>query len=335
MNSNTKKLLNAITVAGLFCLSACAGTFKHEINFNPSEPYRVAVLPFAEVDSSGEIIDANYNLFVDNIPLVSSKLQESPANFVQSLVQRRLSKSGLDLVAPRVVEAKISHAGLRTASGLDVRKVFGTDPKALCELLFCDALVYGRVTKWDRSYYALQTVSTVGVDLKMVSAADGKILFSSQAKDSDSRGLTKGPTGISSVVLEPIRGLDNQIILDLASNVVDKMLRPLDMKAQSELLKTPPPAIVASAHDCNSGVLNRNNPLTVVLLGNPKKQASFSIGGIVEHIPMVEKDDGHYIGQYYPLATDKFKAQPVHVFLKDEFGRVSEQKLGRGDITIQ
>lgn len=318
----------------IVALSACTGTFRQRIDFNPSEPIRIAVLPFAQVDDKGELVQTDENLLIDNVGLVSSKLKQTPADFVQDLVQSELSKASLDVIIPAIVEAEFVHKGYTMpGSGpatIDLKRVFAANPSSVCrELLSCDAVLYGKVTKWDRSYYGVQTVATIGIDLTLVSANTKKVLFESRAEDSVSRGLTKGPTGLSSVVLEPIRGLDNTIVTDLARELVSKSVAPLNIKNRPEFLQTAPPALIASAHDAPSGTIPAKGKLTVVALGTADHTASFSIGSAVEVVPMVERQPGQYIGEYFPLPGESFKQQNVSVSLKDQFGRITTQKLTR------
>lgn len=318
--------------------TACSSKYQANVAFNASEPIRVAVLPFLHVNSKGEPIDPNSDLLIDNVSIVSSSLKESPGNFVRDLVQNELSKSGLDLVSPALVDGNLSHNGfdkMDAVPPLNVPKIHQASASDLCSKLFsCDAVLYGKVTEWERGYYAIQSVSTVGVDIKLISAKDGKVLFSSSAIDSDSRGLTKGPTGFSDLVLEPLKGLDNQIITDLAQKVVVKMLAPLRVENRSEFLQSAPPAIFASAHDVEDGNLQRSSSLTVVAMGSSKHFASFSIGNVIENLPMVEKESGHYIGKYAPLSSDSFKDQPVYVSLTDQFGRTTRQKIGTATLSL-
>ncbi len=46
----------------LLTLGGCAHTLKHEIHFNPTQPIRVAILPFVQVNEAGEIIEEDPNL---------------------------------------------------------------------------------------------------------------------------------------------------------------------------------------------------------------------------------------------------------------------------------
>ncbi|MBN8547676.1 MAG: DUF799 family lipoprotein [Deltaproteobacteria bacterium] len=324
------------SIAALVLLSGCSGTYKNSVNFSPREPIRVAVMPFAQVDSKGQIIKPDDSLLIDNVELISSHLKETPAEFVEGLVEAELEHSGLDVIAPASVDGKLLHSGFgNTDLSFNLAKIFAANPQEICdELLGCDAVLYGKITAWSRSYYAIQSSSVVGIELKLVSARDGRVLFSSEARDSDSRGLTKGPTGFSDLVIEPLKGLDNQIITDLARSVVPKMLAPLMVENRPEFLNSGPPTVYASATDKADGRMTNQESLQVLLFGTEKLTASFSIGDYVQHVPMAEKDPGHYIGEYFPLSSDSFQDQPVYVFLTDEFGRTTRQKVGAQSLTL-
>ena len=283
------------SIAAVALLSACAGTYKNSVNFNPREPIRVAVMPFAQVDSQGKFVTPDASLLIDNVELISSHLKETPSEFVEGLVEAELERSGLDVISPASVDAKLLHSGFgKPDLSYDLEKVFSASPNEICdELLGCDAVLYGKITEWSRSYYAIQSSSSVGIELKMVSARDGRVLFTSQARDSDSRGLTKGPTGFSDLVIEPLKGLDNQIITDLARKMVPTMLASLMVSNRPEFLNSSPPAIYASADDRPTGAMSSKDSLQVLLFGTPKLNASFSIGEVVRHVPMAEKDPAH------------------------------------------
>jgi len=290
------------------------------------------VLPFAQVDSNGQVVAAEEDLLIDNIGIVSSKLKQTPADFVQGLVQTELSRASLDVVAPAVIEAGLAHGGYAVPSSkpvkLDLAKILTLNPKEFCSTIAsCDAVLLGRVTTWDRSYYGLQTINTVGLKLKLVSARSNKVLFESFAQDSDGRGLSKGPTGFSNLVLEPIKGLDNEIITTLAAQVVKKSLEPLNARKRPEMLASAPPSIIAAAHDAASGVISTGNRLTVVFVGTPGLLGTFSVGSFAIGIPAVERSPGRYIGEFVPLSSDSFRDQLVTVSLQDAVGRITQKEL--------
>ena len=314
----------------------CSGTFNHQLEINPAEPIRVAVLPFVQVDENGEIVEVEKDLLVDNVALVSKKLKDNPPEIFRKIVQSELSKTSLDVISPYLVDFEIPHHGYLTPSGeIDLPKLYSAPPNAICKhFLDCDAVFYGKVTRWDRSYYGLQSTNRVGFNLRLVSAKDNSVLFESNGEDSEGRGILKGPTGYSSLVVEPIKGLDSELIVELSEQTVAKMLAPLRVSNRPEFLNTPAPSIYATSHDGGSIELSVSNPLSVLMFAEPGNIASFSIGEYAIGIPMEERSGGRYYGEYYPLETDSFSELPVHVSLKDKFGRVAKRVIGEGPVSL-
>ncbi|RIL11121.1 MAG: hypothetical protein DCC75_02955 [Proteobacteria bacterium] len=305
-------------ISFVLILGGCASTYKNKVDFNPLEPIRVAVLPFYYVDSKGGVVENDADLLIDQVGLVSSELEETPASFVRKAVYNELRKTSMDVLAPSLVDSRLSHTGFsKTDLTMDLKRIAATPPGEFCP---------------NRSYFAIQSVATVSLELSLVSVRDGKVLYQAEAKDSESRGITKGPTGFSDLVVEPIRGLNNQIIQDLARSMVVKSLAPLRAENRPEFLDSPPPSISASAHDALQGDINSS--LTVIMLGNAQMSASFSIGNNLFVLPMSEREPGHYVGEYYPLPVDAFKDQIVTVYLTDKFGRTSAQRIGGQHVTL-
>lgn len=326
------RFLNTACAVLALMMGGCSGTYKSEVHFNPAEPIRIAVLPFVQVDSSGAIVEPDPDLLIDNVALVSSKLKQTPAQFMQGLVQSELSRASLDVVPPGIVEAMLLH-GLYAVPGtkpskVDAALVLAADPAQLCpKVLPCDAVLYGQITDWSRSYYGIQSVATIGLKLKLVSARTKKVLFETEARDSDSRGITKGPTGFSNLLIEPIQGLDSKIISDLARSLASKSVGPLSGYSRAEFLSSPAPIIVAAAHSAHTGLITKGGRLEVVAYGTPGHSGSFSIGESIRGVPLVERTKGHYVGEFIPVPGDSFDSSVVSISLRDESGRVTTHTL--------
>ncbi len=328
--------LSCIVLAAL--LSACSGTYKYTIDFDRNYPLRVAVLPFYQVDASGAFVQDNGSILIDALPAFSDAEKEPPPEFLRKLVQSEIIGTAIDPITPIIVDRNLSHSGLTKPRSLDldIERIIKMPPKELCTRIFsCDAVLYGKVTNWDRSYYGIQAVSTVGFELKLVSAKSGKVLFETIAKDSDGRGILKGPTGFSDLVVAPLSGLDNSVITDLAKRVVQKAVEPLKMPTKEQLEERSPPSIFAATHDAFSGTLKRNQTLTALVFATSAATATLSIGNAVKDIPLIERSPGHYVGEYHPAATDSFVNAPVKIVLIDKLGRRASQIIGRGEITLQ
>ena len=325
MNRQSLIFLFSLCLLGL---PGCAGKIETRLDFNPLEPIRVVVLPFVELDEHGKINAQSPDLLVDRVNLVSSRLEASPAEIVKQMVEANLERTALEILPAGVVQGELIHHGLTQDDGsLDLARLYSVPPSEICRhLISCDAVLYGYVTKWKRDYFGLQAVNTVGLRLTLVTRDDQKVIFQVESEDSDSRGLSKGPTGISNLVIEPVRGLDNEIILDLARRLVTKSLLPLAVTQQPGYLKSPVPAIFGAAHDQADGVLQSGEHLVVLMFGTPYRKASFSIGRFVENIPMFEVEPSQYVGEYFPLDSDRFEEQSVSVALRDDFGRKTTQQ---------
>ncbi len=316
---------------------SCSGTFKHTLDFSPNEPLRVAVLPFKHIDSDGKIIEDDGSLLVDNVSLISSEVKNSPVALSRKIVLAELKKTSLDIISPVLIDIDLPHRNLAFPDGkFNLEKIFSVPAKTYCEdFLDCDAVLFGTVKKWDRSYYGLQSNNEVEIELSLISAKTNKILFQATANDSEGHGLSKGPTGYASVILEPLKGLDSELIEDLARRTIAKMLEPLRSKESKTKDTTPPPAIFAVSHDAINGEIIKGSPLTVLAFADSDKTASFTIGNYVRNVPMIETKAGHYIGEFWPLPEEKFEAQSITITLKDSNNRITKLVVDSGPVSLK
>ncbi len=253
------------------------------------------------------------------------------------MVLAELKKTPLDVISPVLIDIDLPHRNLANPDGtFNLERIFEVPAKTYCEdFLDCDAVLFGTVRKWDRDYYGIQSNNEIEIDLKLVSAKSGKVLFFTTAKDSESRGLSKGPTGYSSIILEPLKGLDSGLVEDLARRIISTMLSPLKVKSLAKDDGTPPPAIFAVSHDADGGQISKSKPLIVLALANPKNSANFSIGKYLRNIPMLEQAPGHYIGEYWPLEGENFENQLVVVSVRDEKGRETKMDVDSGVVSLR
>lgn len=304
----------------------CSGQVTSKVSFNRTEPLRVVVLPFVQVDAQGTIISSDGSLAIDQIPLLSSELMGTPAEFAQDIVERELAYTALDIVPPAVVSAELVHHGFAKEDlSLDLEKVYNASPRELCtHLLTCDAVLYGKVTRWDRSYLAIQSISRFGADIELRSMNDGRVLFQASIDESDSRGITKGPTGFSDLVIAPLKGLDSGLLRELALRSIKQALRPLRLDGMQPDQKSPAPAIIAAAH---SNMVGDGVPLSIAAVGTPRMEASFAVEGVVQGIPMVEGRDGQYYGELFSRAPQSLLGRTVVVSLRDQSGRLTQRRI--------
>lgn len=331
------KCFNLLAMFGMLVLVSCSGTFQHKLDFSIDEPLRVAVLPFKQIDVHGNIVQDDGGLLIDSIPLLSRKVTNSPINLTRKLVLVELKKTSLDVISPSLIDIELPHRNLVYPDGkLNIEKIFSVPAKTYCEdFLDCDAVLFGTIKKWNRDYYGIQSNDEIEIELTLISAKTNKILFQSKASDSEGHGLSKGPTGYASILLEPIKGLDSELIEDLARRTISKMLEPLKTKNSTTKLDSPPPSILAASHDAVDGMILKNNSLTVLVLGDKDNSASFSIGNYLSDIPMIETAPGQYVGEFWPLPEEKFEAQTITISLKDSKKRVTKLVLNSNAVTLR
>lgn len=333
-------MIKRICIIGLLfsCIQfvACSGSYKHSLEYSPYEPIRVAVLPFRQIDVDGKILEEKGSLLVDEVPIISSEVADSPVSLSRKLVLAELKKTRAELVSPSLIDIDLPHRNLAYPDGrFDLERIFQIPAKTYCtDFLDCDAVLFGTVKKWDRNYYGIQSQTEIEIELKLVSAKSEKVLFFASASDSDSRGLTKGPTGYSSLILEPLRGLDSELVEDLARRTISMMLEPLKVKIKTKGEGEEPPAIFAASHDAVNGMIAKQKPLIVLAFATPNGTASFSIGNYQKSIPMFENSPGHYIGEFWPLDSQQFEKQPVIMSIKGTNGRVTSLEIDNGFVSL-
>ena len=198
-----------------------------KLDYDPTEPLRVAVLPVRHLDESGMQISTHRIFFIDNLPTFSDPRGKSGAEVVKSYLYDELNKTHFDVVREGVLRAELVHRGLIKEENFDLQKIYQADTKTLASWYGADAVLYTDITEWDRTYYGVETVIDVGLDLKLVRASDGKELYKVNISDSSSSGISKGPTGYTSVVIEPIKAFDLERLNELAQEVVEEAFEPL------------------------------------------------------------------------------------------------------------
>lgn len=325
-------------------LSGCAKSYKITGDFNPADPIRVAVLPFYQiVDGKPNGEEFGAALAIDDVPLLSSKPINSPAAFVEEGVRTALNRTGMEVVNPAFVRLQLGHHGFVRERKLSVPVLLESTPQKLGDLLLADALLYGVVTDWSRSYYGLESINTVGFELRLVRAADGAELWKASVKESQGRGLSGIPTGFSSLVLEPLKGLDEKNIEQLALKVVTKTFEPLMVKRKAQEANSSGPVIFgavafARAHVGSSTASSSEKPSRVIFLAvaTPGKRVSAKLPLQGLEYALLEGEPGHYTAEV-ELATLKSKnsgpsgeglaSEGAVISVTDEFGRRAKRGL--------
>jgi len=95
--------------------------------------------------------------------------------------------------------------------------------------LGADSVLRGTVTDWGRHYLVLESWVKAAMQLELLDAQSGEVIWSKTKKNSRTAGLLKGPTGFQSIAIAPIMGLKtshlervaNELTRTLANDLVD------------------------------------------------------------------------------------------------------------------
>jgi hypothetical protein len=329
----TKQII--VTVFFLIMTGCSPALFTSEVSphFVKGEPLRIAILPFLRVDEKGALVPEADNLLIDNVGFISTVLPRTPSQIIRDQTITAFQSSSYQIVPPAFIDIDLPHRGFAREDGsLDLEKLRKTDPVALCEtFLNCDAILYGELSKWSRTYLGIESYGEIALKITLVSGRDRTILYQGTAKDSLSRGITKIPTGISDLFVEPIRGLNSEHMITLSRSMIERLLSPMLEETTSS--PQPPPALFAVSHS-GKETLSRQEPLIVVAFASEGGYASFSIGKSIRNIPMTERAPGQYYGEYVPLPTDAFTNAPVVVTLTNQQGVSAVLPIAKKNLTL-
>jgi len=149
------------------------GRFEVQIaeDYQERPPLRIAVLPFAD--------DGPANFIINKVPV--SFRNESERQQWAWTYSNRLRKAVAGYLARRefIVVNLLTVDAVLVSRGIDNReKLMAVSSKTLGEWLGADTLVYGELVDYEAYYFLLVASWRVGVNLRMVSAIDGRETFS-------------------------------------------------------------------------------------------------------------------------------------------------------------
>ncbi|WP_162532205.1 GNA1162 family protein [Candidatus Scalindua japonica] len=159
--------------------------FKISDKFYTDPPRKIAILPF------DNLVGGKYILNSVPIPRFSKK-ETDGWNWTYS---NRLRRFFFGHFASReFVDIELMYVDkmLQELEILTPNDLYKIPAQELGEILGADALIYGQVTKYKNSYYALFKQIKIGLSIKCVSTKDGSILFEGEQRrhDNDIRVAT-------------------------------------------------------------------------------------------------------------------------------------------------
>lgn len=310
-----------IAAAALLLLAGCSsmsGTHDEapELAMLRTLPPRVAVMPFAVSAPPEGFLAASLAPVGELLALEASRgpAMQGIGDLLQNDVVTWLQQSDFEVLDPWHVATQLTHAGVP-----DVERRDPAQAARLAAALSVDAVLFGDVQRWNRSYYVVQSTVEVALHLEL-RAADGKLLFRTDRTETYGAGLTGGPTGYLSAVTEPIAGLSGSHLRELTRNVARDAIVDLNggMLGAQPAATAPRLALVALARE-HDGPFVAGERVDVMAVGSPDCDVRFDLGCLRTEVPMrqtaVTEDPrgarATYVGHYVVDAVDRGDELPV------------------------
>ncbi len=309
----------ACTLAWSLLLTACTGAAASHFE-DPRLPalrqagYRVALMPFAVTAPEEGFLASSLAPVGELFALESSAGlpdRSMLGNVLRGDVAAWLRQTGLDLIEPWASDTQLVHAGLDAAAMRAPQNA-----ARIAAELRVDGVLFGDVTRWNRSYYVVQSTAEVGLRLELRDAGTGDVLFRTARTESIGSGVTGGPTGFVSAATEPVAGLRGSHLRDLTRSVARNAA--LDLGGGTPGTATPlaPSLSFVALAPRHEGAFRTGDRIDVVAVGAPDCEVRFDLGRLRVGVPMQQTDThadgrgdratyaGHYIVQPGDPAAD-------------------------------
>ncbi len=316
------RLVALLAVVALLLACGCSGA-RVKSQEDPRLPklramgYRIAVVPFATSAPEEGFLAASLGPVGEALALEGgSGLPERTAlgAWLRRDVVTWLSQSEFEVIDPWSSDTQLAHAGFDATSMRDP-----TRAAEIARVLQVDGVLFGEVTRWNRSYYVVQSTAEVGLALQLLDR-DGSTLFSTERTETIGSGITGGPTGYSSALSAPVQGLSGNTLRELTRSVARNAAFDLGGNTpQASESPLAPRLSVVSLVRADDSAFGFEETIHVMAIGTPGCDVRFDLGRLRVGIPMQQTSvipdprgdravyEGRYVVQpetadgYFPL----------------------------------
>lgn len=297
---STKTTQIAPQIAELF-----KGKYKVGDYMEGHQPKTVAILPFVNKTGSQEafeIVRKSFSNHFSSLPYGDRELYK---------VDELLKKAGLDTP----------------------EKVAQTDSKKLGEILNTDAVIYGEITHYDRTFAGIYSQVAVGAHVRMVDVKTSNLLWEAEnVVRKHQGGISITPVGLILTAVAAAMNLRQIELLRTGDDLFRDMVKTLPVPTIAEALR--PPIITILVQDTAGLPKKVGDTIKVAMEGDTKKQASFDIGDFRKGIPMREVEPGSYVGTYQVIPKDNVTDAVITGYLSDDAGNTAKWMDVLGAVTI-
>jgi hypothetical protein len=318
---NVARLL--VAAAALSLAAACTGVSVERRAEPELEPlraggYRIAVMPFTVSAPEDGFLIESLAPVGELLVLEDGQarpMREQLGELLSNDVVAWLQQSEFEVMDAWYAGTRLGHAGYSLADKQERKRV-----QELAKALEVDGILFGDVRAWNRSYYVVQSIAEVRLQIELIDGGTGKSLFTTDRTETIGSGITGGPTGYVSAATEPLAGLRGSHLRSLTRSVTRNVVTDLNGGALGNQPGPTSPrlSVVALAKE-HDGPFRQGERVDVIAIGTPGCDVRFDVGRLRIDVPMRQTamnedtrgDRATYLGHYVVDTPDLARELPV------------------------
>ncbi len=268
-------------------------------DFNERQPLSVAILPFDNQTKEPEAGPLLRRLFYNNF---------------SSLAYEDIELSRIDAALPKFDPAIAFDA---------------PDTSKIAPQIQADAIIVGRVTKFETLYAGLYASFSVAFELKMIAPKENQVLWSVKHEETQRSGkVPLSPIGAIIAAATTVMDLSRYTMINTSNKLCQTSIETIPPSAN--LKGRSYPKIFTLVHDGVNRNIKKGDKLQIGVEGSPGLKAHFILSPRTTAVEMQEAESGSYIGTYIVREGEDLKDAQVVVTLTDEWNNTCrwEDTLG-------
>lgn len=301
---------------------------------------RIAVMPFQVTAPAEGFLESSLGVVGQLLALEPNSPSLPDRDRIGAITRNDvvtwLRQGSFEVVEPWVSDTQLAHAGTIDAS----------DPEqapAIARVLQVDAVLFGDLSRWNRSYYVVQSLAEVAVRLQLRDSS-GRELFFGERAEQIGAGITGGPTGYGSVISQPVAGLKASNLRELLRTTARDAALDLNGSALGgEPSPLAPRLSFVAVQRLHDGPYGTGERIDVIAVGTPDCDVRFDLGRLRTGVPMTllartpdpRGERATYAGHYVVQPGDAAATLPVYCTIRRTAGKRSQLSRYRWDGEVQ
>lgn len=317
MITKTSSLVHFTTLAlTLALVSGCSVNSKKTINV--SQPLTILT---SEDKQQKMMAEDKIPRSIAVLPLLNETKEDIASHLLRSVIQNHFSSKNFQLVNWQEVDRQLSYSDNPTK--LDTQQAIST--------LGVDAVVVGKVKKFNLLHAGIYAEISMTVELSLVNASDEVLWETTENVTTRAGGVSTSPWGLLLNAATATLHLSEKNMLAAA----DELGRSLAVQIPqpSGYQGSNGPIIEQVLHDGSSTILNYGDKIKLGLKGEPGQRASISIDGL-QSFDIPEVEPGVYVKEIPINATWNKDLVMIIGRLTDSKGVVSTLISSAGLVTF-